>query len=201
MKLEIRSCFDKEIRAEAVEGEDQKKTIKGYAAVFEKYSQNFGGWVEKIAKGAFTESVQSKDVRALYSHKTDRVLGRTGNRSLRLWEDDYGLAFELDLIDTTDGRDTYENVRHGVITGVSFGFNVKREDQKWERGEGEQPHVRTLLKVELVEISPVAFPAYEQTSTSTRDAKALLEELELEWVKDGEIYKRQEGVEAWRPRV
>ncbi|PEP81913.1 HK97 family phage prohead protease, partial [Bacillus toyonensis] len=81
-------------------------------------------------KGAFADSLHHDDIRALWSHDTSKVLGRTKNNTLRLEEDDKGLRFELDLPRTTVGNDTYESVKRGDIAGVSFGFRAIQ--QEWE---------------------------------------------------------------------
>lgn len=205
MGREVRYAIGSEIRAE--KRDDGKNIISGYAAVFERDSVDFGGWVERIAKGAFRESVQKRDVRALWSHNLDLVLGRTSNRTLRIFEDDYGLGFELELPDTTLGRDAFTSISRGDVTGMSFGFDVKPKDQKWTRGEEGQPYVRTLLNVELYEVSPTAFPAYEATNVAVRDtegfkdAAVMLEEFKRSLNTESQNEARLAEAEAWRPRL
>lgn len=172
MKLEHRELLtDSEIRATG----DSGKTVGGYAAVFEKLSENLGGFVEKIAPGAFKRAIEEKaDVRALWAHDSSIVLGRTTNGTLRLAENTRGLKFELDLPETSAGRDAFISISRGDVSGVSFGFFVRSD--KWEFSEDPaKPHVRTLLDIDIFEISPVAFPAYPQTQVSTRDAREVLE--------------------------
>lgn len=197
MKNERRTAHAGEIRAEA--NDSGERIITGHAAVFDKFSQNLGGFVERIAPGAFTESIAKRDVRALWSHNTDLVLGRTGNRSLRLWEDSYGLAFELKLPDTQLGRDTFTSIQRGDVTGMSFGFTV--QEHEWKKSDGTGPHQRTLRKVDIFEISPTAFPAYEATDVSTRDAEALLAELTESWKQEERLWLLQDELEAWRPKL
>lgn len=180
--------------------DDGKRQIAGYAAVFERDSQDLGGFVERIAKGAFRESIAGNDIRALWSHNSDLVLGRTGNRTLRLTEDDMGLRFELDLPDTTLGRDAFTSIERGDVSGMSFGFSVKREDQVWARGEPGAPHLRTLLRVNLFEVSPTAFPAYPQTSVSARDMEGFLEGEDTSGLDD-ERRKQVQELDGWRPRI
>jgi HK97 family phage prohead protease len=187
-----------EIRAAI--SEDGERQISGYAAVFEKDSQDLGGFVERIAKGAFRESIASNDVRALWSHNSDLVLGRTGNRTLKLAEDDYGLHFSLTLPDTTLGRDAFTSIERGDVTGMSFGFSVKRDDQVWARGEAGAPHLRTLMRVNLFEVSPTAFPAYPQTAVATRDLEWFLNQ-EGNTELEEERMRELERLEAWRPRI
>lgn len=142
---------------------DSGKTIGGYAAVFNSEA-DIGGWFrEKIAPGAFSEAVKA-DVRALFDHDRGRVIGRTAAGTLRLAEDDTGLAVEIDLPDTSDGRDVATLISRGDITGMSFGFRVTKEE--WD--ETTEPPLRTIKGVELEEVSVVAFPAYVDTSVAMR---------------------------------
>lgn len=172
---EIRHFTIEELRVDDAEG---KRIISGYAAVFEKLSVNLGGFVERISKGAFGGSIKSNDVRALWSHNIDIPLGRTGNKTLVLSEDDTGLFFKLDLPDTQAGRDAFESIKRKDVTGMSFGFTVPPGGSVWERGKENGPHVRTLMKVDLIEVSPTAFPAYPDTKVSARDVEAALKEFQ-----------------------
>ena len=139
--------------------------LRGYAAVFNSASEDFGGWIEKIDRGAFASDLKdAKDVRALIDHDTGRVIGRTSAGTLKLSEDDRGLSVDLDLPDTTDARDLLANIEAGNIDAMSFGFRAR--DAVWE--EGKEYDVRTLRDVELLEVSVVAFPAYPATSIGTR---------------------------------
>ena len=56
-------------------------------------------------------------------------------------------------------------IRAGVVKGVSFGFVVKKD--AWDQTDPRNV-VRTLVDVDLIEISPTAFPAYPQTSAAVR---------------------------------
>lgn len=168
--------LDLEIREEKKPG--SVGSISGYAAVFNSLSEDLGRFREKIALGAFADSLNT-DVRALWSHSPDKILGRESNKTLTLSEDALGLRFSLDLPDTQLGRDTLTSIQRRDITGMSFGFTVKED--AWTRGKNGDPHIRTLLKVNLFEISPVAFPAYPSTQVSARDADSLLKEIETQW--------------------
>lgn len=141
-----------------------KMTIAGYAAVFGEAADIDGYFREVIARGAFTKTLQTADVRAFFGHDHNRVLGRVSSGTLRLKEDEKGLAVEDDLPDTTDGRDCRVLVERGDITGWSFGFRAVR--QEWD--ETTNPPTRTLLEVELFEVSPISIPAYEGTSLALR---------------------------------
>src|SRR3546814_1026934 len=84
--------------------------------------------------------------------------------TLRLKEDDKGLAVEIDLPDTSDGRDVATLIQRGDVSGMSFGFRVTHDE--WD--ETVDPPVRTVHAVELREVSVVSEPAYEGTSIALR---------------------------------
>ncbi|OHD56891.1 MAG: hypothetical protein A2Y33_01600 [Spirochaetes bacterium GWF1_51_8] len=152
--------------------------VSGYAAVFDKPSENLGGFVERIKPGAFTETLKEKrsDPRLLWDHNSQYVLGRRSAGTLSLTEDVKGLAFEATLPDTTYARDLQVLMERGDVREMSFGFNVLRDE--WS--DLDKPVVkRDVLEVRLIEISIVSFPAYPQTSVKLRDiagAETLSEE-------------------------
>lgn len=159
---------DRELRSTVARIEHRatgdKMTITGYAAVFGEAADIDGFFREVIARGAFAKSLQTADVRAFFGHDHNRVLGRSSAGTLRLSEDARGLAIEIDLPDTTDGRDLRALIERGDITGMSFGFRAVR--QEWD--ETTNPPTRTLLEVDLFEVSPISVPAYEGTSLALR---------------------------------
>jgi len=159
-----RRLFATELRA--VPNDTNKRTIGGYAAVFNRLSVVIWGFREEIAPGAFADSLDS-DIRALWNHDMAAVIGRTTNGSLRLEEDNIGLAFELDLPDTQIGRDAYTLVDGGYVSQMSFGFKLLPDGDEWRFGDGDQI-IHRLKKVELREISPVTFPAYPDTTVDAR---------------------------------
>ena len=148
---------DLEVRAEG----DKPATILGHAALFNTRSVFLHGFRETIQPGAFTGSLAG-DIRALWQHDTARVLGRTKAGTLRLWEDDQGLAFELNPPDTQDGRDAVTLIERGDVDQMSFGFNVPPGGDSWAEDEDGIP-LRKLNTVNLMEISPVTWAAYPDT--------------------------------------
>ena len=152
---------DLEVRA----GEDAD-TIVGYAAVFDALSEDLGGFRERIAPGAFARSVKEEnDVRALWEHNPQYVLGRTKVGTLRLEEDKTGLRVEINPPATMWAGDLMRSMRRGDVDQMSFGFYVR--DEAWER-DGEAGAVRTLKDVDLFDVSVVTYPAYPQTSAEAR---------------------------------
>lgn len=133
---------------------------------YDKNSQDLGGFVEVLRKGVFDRSIKDGDVRCLWGHNTQYVLGRASAKTFSLESRDDGLHFECSLPSATWATDLYESVKRGDVPGVSFGFYTLRD--RWTRQEG-QPALRELLDVDLLEVSVgVAFPAYPDAGASTR---------------------------------
>ena len=137
----------------------------GYAARYDALSQNLGGFVERISPTAFRKTLKQTDVRALFNHQPDFLLGTTRSGTLRLSNESDGLAYEIDLPDTTVGRDVATLLERGDITGSSFGFRTIADD--WDKSKDGFP-VRTLKEVALRDIGPVTFPAYPDASSALR---------------------------------
>jgi HK97 family phage prohead protease len=150
-----------------VRADSEKRTLVGYAAKFDRLASIGGYFDEKIASGAFTDAIKG-DIRALVDHDPGRVIGRTKSGTLRLAEDGVGLRVEIDVPDTTDGNDLWVLVERGDISGMSFGFRVTKET--WDE-TGDTP-IRTIEKLELHEVSAVAWPAYEDTTIGLRSLEA-----------------------------
>jgi HK97 family phage prohead protease len=137
--------------------------LEGYAALFNSRSENLGGFTETIAPGAFRASLKARnDVKLLWNHNTDIVLGSTRAGTLTLTEDDRGLRVSALLPNNTAGRDARESISRGDVTGFSFGFSMPaRGGDEWN-AEGTE---RVLKVVRLFEVSVgVAFPAYTGTN-------------------------------------
>lgn len=141
-----------------------RRTVHGYAAVFDQPTEIAGEFLEVISPGAFAETLRSADVRAYFDHDKGRILGRASSGTLRLREDATGLAVEIDLPDTTDGRDVRELITRGDVSGMSFGFVVTRE--AWDFS-ALLPR-RTVQVVDLIEVSIVSAPAYEGATVALR---------------------------------
>ena len=141
--------------------------IIGHAAVFNSLSKDLGGFREIIAPGAFAGH-ETSDIRALFNHDPNMVLGRNKAGTLRMKEDAKGLHIEIDPPNTSYADDLLESMRRGDIDQCSFGFRTISDS--WARKEGED--VRTLEKVELFDVSPVVFAAYTDTDVAVRSLKA-----------------------------
>jgi len=159
-EIERRSLGKAEVRA--AEG---GRTIVGYAAVFNELSEELWGFREIILPGAFDRALEEEhDVRALWNHNSDVVLGRTKSGTLKLAVDEKGLRVEINPPETQAAEDLLASIRRGDVDGMSFGFRTLTDN--WRLQDGEQ--IRELVDLELLDVSPVAYPAYPQTQVSAR---------------------------------
>lgn len=158
-----RRYFAQEFR---VSNDGDAPKISGYAALFDSPSLDMG-WTEEIDPHAFDSVMASNpDVRALWNHNPDHILGRTTAGTLRLSVDSRGLAYEVDTPDTQLARDLVTSMRRKDVTGSSFGFVTKR-DQWTENSDGTV--TRRILEFDsLLDVSPVTYPAYPATSSGVR---------------------------------
>lgn len=114
--------------------------------------------------GAFDEAIKKDDVRALFNHDPSAVLGRNKAGTLRLSVDDVGLRYEVTPANTSIYKDVVEHLKRGDVDGSSFQFRTIED--KWTR-EGNS-EIRELRKVQLFDVGPVSFPAYEGASSGVR---------------------------------
>lgn len=142
----------------------EELVIEGYFALYEQETELFEGSYEIITKGAFDNSL-TKDVRALWNHNTQYVLGRSTSGSMELKADDKGLYASIKLPKTQYAKDLYELVQRGDVDQCSFGFNIIGEDLEELASGGYRWR---LNEIDLHEISVVTFPAYENTSVQAR---------------------------------
>jgi len=158
---------------ERTEGEN-KRSITGYAAVFNKDSEDFGGWIERIAPGAF-DDVVNDPAAILFNHDPNLVLARNGITAT-ITQDSKGLKYRFDAPNTTLGNDLLELIRTKTIQGSSFAFTIK--EQKWmEPDNKKEPAIRTITKVErLYDVSPVTYPAYPDTMVALRSKPNFVDE-------------------------
>jgi HK97 family phage prohead protease len=162
MKIE-RRYITSEFR---VSDPDTAPTISGYAAVFDSPASN-GLWIESLDPHCFDGVLASNpDVRGLWNHNPDHVLGRTTSGTLSLNLDARGLAYVIDPPDTQIARDLIVSMRRKDVTGSSFGFVVSR-DQWTDNVDGTIS--RRILEVsQLLDVSPVTYPFYDSASAAVR---------------------------------
>lgn len=189
---EVRSLFVDAVELRVGRPEGGKPTIAGHAAVFDRWTTLFEGefftWREVIRPGAFSNAIsEGQDVRSLFNHDANIVLGRTRSGTLRLAEDAIGLMTETDTPDSQTVRDlVLVPIERGDISGMSFAFEPRRTKEVISRtGDvtvidrgGERITIRVdgrreveereVLDLNLYDISPVTHPAYEQTDIALR---------------------------------
>ncbi len=147
---------------------DGHKVIEGYAAKFNRYSENLGGFVEAIRPGAFARSLSSPDIFGRYEHVL--VLGRTGAGTLRVHEDETGLYYEIDVnMADTEAVSAAAKIERGDVNKSSFAFNVTRDGDAWGETDDGFP-LREIVSVSrLYDVSPVSIPAYRDTDSGIRE--------------------------------
>lgn len=150
-------------RRVSVELRAKGRRLEGYAALY-GVDTRIADFTETIMPGAFSATIGGgRDILALADHDPARVLARTKSGTLRLSEDTRGLAFDMDVPNTSAGRDMLELAERGDLGGMSFGFKIGKDGERWT---GDR---RELRAIDLYEISVVsAFPAYEGTVVTAR---------------------------------
>ena len=148
--------------------------IIGSAAVFNMRSENLGGFREIIKPGAF-DGVLGDDVRALFNHDPNYILGRTASNTLRLSVDDTGLLYDIEAPDTQTVRDMIlAPLKRGDVTQSSFQFTVARDGDYWYQDE-EGIVVREVTRIaRLFDVGPVTLPAYPDTNAASRGLQDFL---------------------------
>lgn len=178
--LEIRTAED-----------SQQTKVVGYAAKFNEWSSNLGGFIERIEPTAFNNA-DMNDVRGLIDHDPSKVLGRTTSGTLQLSVDNIGLRYEIDLPNTSYARDLAESMQRGDINQSSFGFRVNYNNEnaeEWRFNDQTQVYERTIRDFSnITDVSVVTYPAYTGTESSV--AHRNLEKLKQNEL-DRELEKRR----------
>lgn len=166
---EIR-CYSGEVRAEQRENEPAR--ITGYGSVFNSRSEPLWGFREIIKPGAF-DDVLSDDVRALFNHDPNFILGRTTSGTLSLAVDERGLRYDITAPDSQTIRDlVIAPMARGDISQSSFAFRVARDGEHWYEDD-EGVVIREIGKFSrLFDVSPVTYPAYQEADSSVRSLQA-----------------------------
>lgn len=155
--------------------EGGKRYLEGYFAVFGETYQVFDGWIETIERGAFARYLASgEDVKVLWNHDANIVLGSTGNGTASLREDEKGLYGSVEINENDqDAVNAYARIARGDVDGCSFGFDVARQEEWWD--DDGVYHTKLTEIDPLYEVSACTFPAYKATSISARNKDSLEE--------------------------
>jgi hypothetical protein len=163
---ELRYLPTTDARFELRQNANGASVVSGYAALFAPARTDMGSFQEIVSPTAFDDALNSNaDVRCLWNHNPDHVLGRTKSGTLRLSTDSRGLLYQAELPNTTLAADLAESMRRGDVDQSSYGFFVT--DESWEM-DSSGVIVRTLLSVSLFDVSPVTFPANPNTMSKVR---------------------------------
>lgn len=149
---------------------DGQGRIEGYAAVFNQWSVDLGGFRERIRTGTFATAITRDDVRGLFNHNPDHILGRNVAGTLELAEDSQGLHFRVMPPPTPWADGLKVSIERGDVDQASFGFWTERDE--W--GRDEVGTTRELIEAGLMDVGPVTFPAYPQTAVAVRSLQQVI---------------------------
>jgi len=187
MERRFTSADNRPIQLRADEG--QPTRIAGYAAVYYRaddpgteyqlFSYSNYSVVERLMPGCFDRAVKEDDVRALFNHDVNQILGRLRAGTCRLAIDATGLRYEIDAPDTTIARDLAESLKRGDVTGSSFSFDYRSKSIIMQQDGDKETDILEVRDVTLYDVGPVTFPAYTSTTAGVRsvDHEALKREL------------------------
>lgn len=183
MSKEIRSFSEERAMPQIVDAE--RRTIEGYAVVFEKESRILFDktkkrfFVEVIKRGAVSnEDLQSWDIKALAEHDSSRLLARSvaGKGSLSLSVDDYGVKYRFEAPHTSDGDTVLELVKRGDLFGSSFAYIALDKNIKYERKTDGTLHREVDKILRMFDVSIVSDPAFSGTDVQARSLENYFEE-------------------------
>ena len=177
---EVRRIHVDKLEVRTIEG-TENRGVGGYVNKFNQQSSlmrdRWGDeFVEVISESAFNKTLETKSQKALWNHNTDLVLGSVSAGTLNLFVDGIGLRCEITLPNTTWGNDAYESIQRGDVDGMSFGFRCVEDMWSKTQYEDREIYKRTILEVELFEVSPCVFPAYPDSQINCRSLESFKEE-------------------------
>ena len=177
---EVRRIHVDKLEVRTIEG-TENRVVGGYVNKFNQQSSlmrdRWGDeFVEVISESAFNKTLETKSQKALWNHNTDLVLGSVSAGTLNLFADGIGLRCEITLPNTTWGNDAYESIQRGDVDGMSFGFRCVEDMWSKTQYEDREIYKRTILEVELFEVSPCVFPAYPDSQINCRSFESFKEE-------------------------
>lgn len=167
--IEVRA-LPKEQAQVRVAGQKDERKIVGYASVFydgtpETEFQLWDDLVERIMPSAFDSAIaRGDDVRGLFNHDPSLVLGRTTSGTMQLRTDKKGLSYSIVPADTSVAKDVVGHIERGDVDGSSFAFRPTDVDVRLEDGV----EIREIRGVELFDVGPVTYPAYEAATSGYR---------------------------------
>jgi len=167
---------DTELRSLSVDG-DEQRYVEGYGIIWDRETEIYSGYYEKINKNAFDKSLaKNKEIKSYINHSHEQVLSTTKSTpALQLEVREKGLWFKSPIPDTTYGRDLMELLRRGTIRGASFMFSINKNGETIRKDD--KGFHREIVDAELFEIGPVLNPAYPQTKVGLRSIEDVVNEI------------------------
>jgi HK97 family phage prohead protease len=159
-------------------------TISGYAALFDVETIIAGLFRERIQRGSFAAALRRDDVRGAFNHSPDHVLGRMKAGTLQLAEDAKGLRYTITVNESDpDAVGIHARIARGDVSGSSFWFGVQNPDtdEEWTRDDPKKLPLRTLKRLQLIDVGPVSYPAYPTTTASAARTDTSI--AEREWAR------------------
>lgn len=160
-----------------VRADGDRTVMRGYAYRFNELSLDLGGFRERILPGAGATALAANDLVSTFNHDANHVLGRSSSGTLRVGEDAEGGWYEVDLPDTTTGRDLAVLLQRGDVRGSSFTFRVNSGGQRVADDPDDETGlpVREITSMDVMELGPVLNPAYPTTEASLRSVREWLD--------------------------
>ena len=145
--------------------------LVGHGSVFNTETVIAGRFREKVEPGAFRDSVKEDDIRVLFNHDANYVLGRQSAGTATVVEDGNGLRYEADVNpNDPQAMSVAAKVQRRDVTGSSFSFTIESDDdEEWIAPDkrGGLP-LRVIKRAKVFDVGPVTFPAYVQAEASAR---------------------------------
>lgn len=177
-RLEVRTLADPGKVQTRAAGDDKGPGLVGYGSVFGQTSRIEGyweDWDEVVEAGAFAKTIVEGDVRSMFNHDNNWLLGRTSAGTLHLSEDDEGLRYEVDINEADpNAMSVHAKVDRGDVSGSSIWFRIVRQEITLPSDDNDlEVPLRRILEIQLFETGPVVWPAFETTSVGARSIESL----------------------------
>ena len=160
---------DLELRDDAAPDGGKVPTITGHPLLYGKWSEDLGGFRERILPGAASKTIREADIRVLFNHDPNYVLGRNRAGTAEFTDQVQGVFMRATPPPTTWATDLLISMKRGDINQMSFAFQAVRDDWREPRSEGDLAE-RDIAELRMFDASVVVFPAYVQTDAQARSA-------------------------------
>lgn len=151
-------------------GEGESRTIRGYGVVFNKESRTLyanGRPFREVVKPESVAGVSLDSLLSMHNHRSERLLGATHSKTMRVGVDSVGVWYEVDLPDSPTGNDVLQSVKRGDTRDSSFQFTTSDGGDSWEMRDGTM--YRQIKQFSgIYEMGPVSEGAYGDTTVNVR---------------------------------